>query len=520
MSETAAADREPSGLERLVAQAADEAAGRPAEAHPGEHRVEVEPVNSPERRPLYASRQKIHPKRVHGRFRMVKWVVMAVTLAIYYLTPWLRWDRGAVAPDQAVLIDFPNRKFYFFFIEIWPQEVYYITGLLILAALVLFLITSLAGRVWCGYSCPQTVWTDLFVHIERWIEGDRNRRIRLDRAPWGPAKIAKKTVKHAIWLAIAVATGGAWVFYFADAPTLAGQLLAFEAPTTAYISIGVLTFTTYMLGAIAREQVCTYMCPWPRIQGAMFDEQSFLVSYRPDRGEPRGPHKRGQSWDGRGDCIDCNQCVAVCPVGIDIRDGGQLECIQCALCIDACDAIMDKVGRPRGLIAYETFSHPVARAEGRQARVKLIRPRTMIYAGLIAVVGGIMLFALLTRDTLHLNVLRDRNPLFVTLSDGSVRNGYTLKIVNKEHMEKTLTVSVDGLEGATLFEPLSGQRGRIDVATDPDSLASIKLYVSVPPDRLAARDLRDGTGEIRFVVYDAATGNQVVETTSFRGPNR
>ncbi|HSR72239.1 MAG TPA: cytochrome c oxidase accessory protein CcoG, partial [Kiloniellales bacterium] len=263
-------------------------------------RSEAEPVNKKARRSLYAKRAKIFPKRARGTFRRLKWIVMAVTLSIYYLAPWIRWDRGPNAPDQAILIDIPDRKFYFFFIEIWPQEVYYVTGLLILAAVGLFLVTSLAGRVWCGYTCPQTVWTDLFIAVERFVEGDRSARIRLDRTPWTGAKLAKRAVKHGIWLLIALLTGGAWVFYFADAPSLAVDLVTLDAPAVAYITIGVLTSTTYLLGGIAREQVCTYMCPWPRIQGAMLDEESLVVTYRDYRGEPRGPYRKGESWDGRG----------------------------------------------------------------------------------------------------------------------------------------------------------------------------------------------------------------------------
>lgn len=356
---------------------------------------------------------------------------MIVTLGVYYVTPWLRWDRGATAPDQAVLLDLPHRRFYFFFIEIWPQEVYYLTGLLILAALLLFLFTSLFGRVWCGYACPQTVWTDLFIWVERLVQGDRNKRMKLDKSPWTATKIAKKSLTHFIWLVLSVATGGAWVFYFADAPSLMTGLLTGEAPLAAYLAIAGLTFTTYSLGGLMREQVCTYMCPWPRIQGAMFDADTFLVSYKPDRGEPRGPHKKGESWVGRGDCIDCQACVAVCPVGIDIRNGPQLECIQCALCIDACNEIMDKIDRPRGLIDYETLAMPDARAKGEKPKIRLVRGRTIIYSLSILLTAAVMGYGLLTRGDLEMSVLRDRNPLFVPLSDGSVRNGYTIKILNK-----------------------------------------------------------------------------------------
>ncbi|MGE5145636.1 MAG: cytochrome c oxidase accessory protein CcoG, partial [Candidatus Eiseniibacteriota bacterium] len=277
--------------------------------------------------PLYANRVRVYPKRVWGQFRRIKWIALTVMLAIYYIAPWIRWDRGPGVPDQAILIDMANRRAYFFGIEIWPQEVYYLTGLLILAAIGLFLMTSLAGRVWCGYACPQTVWTDIFMFVERWIEGDRNARIKLDQGPTTAAKVLKKIAKHGTWLIIALLTGGAWILYFDDAPTMLGQLVTGEASTTSYFFIGLFTATTYLLAGWAREQVCTYMCPWPRIQGAMLDEDSLNVSYRAWRGEPRGKHKANAGWEGRGDCIDCRLCIAVCPTGIDIRDGQQLECI-------------------------------------------------------------------------------------------------------------------------------------------------------------------------------------------------
>ncbi|MBU3970980.1 MAG: cytochrome c oxidase accessory protein CcoG, partial [Alphaproteobacteria bacterium] len=303
---------------------------------------------------LYKPRTPIYPKLVHGRWRWIKWALLILTLAIYYITPWIRWERPGALPDQAVLVDFDGGRFYFFMIQLWPQEVYFITGLLVLSALALFLVTSLFGRLWCGYACPQTVWTDLYIYIERMFEGDRNARMRLDAAPTSFNKLWRKAGKHLVWIGVAFGTGGAWIFYFHDAPTLIRTFWVGTAPMTAYVSCAILTFTTYVFAGHMREQVCSYMCPWPRIQGAMLDDQSFQVTYRYDRGEPRGPHKKAESWEGRGDCIDCNQCVVVCPMGIDIRDGAQLECINCGLCIDACNEVMDKVGRPRGLIAYDT----------------------------------------------------------------------------------------------------------------------------------------------------------------------
>ena len=253
-------------------------------------RLEAEPVNAARlRQPFYAPRRKIFPKRAEGRYRTFKWIVMAITLGIYYLTPFLRWDRGPFAPDQAVLVDVANRRFFFFFIEIWPQEFYLVAGLLVMAGFGLFLVTSTVGRAWCGYTCPQTVWVDLFLVVERAVEGDRNARMKLDAAPYTADKIARRVAKHAIaiQIAIAVATGGAWIFYFADAPTLAVDLLTAQAAPIAYITVAVLTATTYTFGGLMREQVCTYMCPWPRIQAAMLDESSLVVTYNDWRGEPR-----------------------------------------------------------------------------------------------------------------------------------------------------------------------------------------------------------------------------------------
>jgi cytochrome c oxidase accessory protein FixG len=502
-------------LERLAAEAAAAVAGKNPHGEEGERYTAV---NSEKNRPLYESRVKVYPKAVKGTFRRLKWLVMAVTLAIYYVTPWLRWERAPGLPDQAVLLDFPARRFYFFFLEIWPQEFYYITGLLILASLGLFLVTSVAGRVWCGYTCPQTVWTDLFIHVERFFEGDRAARIRLDKSPLSLNKITRKFGKHIAWILIAVATGGAWVFYFADAPTLATQLLTLEAPAIAWLFIAMFAFTTYLLGAIAREQVCIYMCPWPRIQGAMFDEDSLLVSYRADRGEKRGAHKKGTSWEGRGDCIDCGQCVAACPMGIDIRDGMQLECIQCALCIDACNEIMDRVDRPRGLITYDTFRNQELRLAGETPRLNLLRPRTVLYTIGLSLVAAVMLFALLNRATLEASVIADRNPLFVTLADGSIRNGYQVKILNKEHSARVYRISIDGLEGAALTRPaLTGEHDEI-VSVNPDTLVNARFFVSLPSDRLHLLD--KGEADFTFIVTDIDNGATATKKTSFKGPNK
>lgn len=366
--------------------------------------------------------------------------------------------------------------------------------------------------------CPQTVWTDLFVHIERWIEGDRNKRVRLDKAPWSTSKISKRIVKHTLWLIVSMATGGAWVFYFRDAPTLAVELVTGQAPAIAYLFVALFTFMTYLLGGLAREQVCTYMCPWPRIQGAMLDEHSLIVSYRADRGEQRGPHKKGDPWEGRGDCVSCRQCVAVCPMGIDIRDGAQLECIHCALCIDACNNIMDRVGRPRGLIGYDTVADSERRVQGLPSAHKFVRPRTIIYAGLIVIVGVIMLGAYLTRTTIDVSVQRDRNPLYVVLSNGSVRNAYTIKILNKEHEAKQFGIALDCLPGGRIGA--GNADSNVVLSVGSDTTRSQRLFVTLPQAEITNGTLKKGASELCFVVTDLGSGRVFRHDSVFRGPEK
>jgi cytochrome c oxidase accessory protein FixG len=476
---------------------------RPVLAAEGVTRSDAIASNSAAHRKLFKARTPIYPKEAEGIYRSIKWAMMAITLGIYYLVPWLRWDRGASAPHQAVLVDLAHERLYFFFIEIWPQEVYYITGLLILAAVSLFLINALFGRLWCGYSCPQTVWTDLFIWVETKIEGDRGARIRLAKAPWTSGKIAKRVAKHIVWLTIAVATGGAWVFYFSDAPTLLHLLVTGSASMGTYATIAGLTFTTYSLGGLMREQVCTYMCPWPRIQAAMTDTEALSVTYRRDRGEPRGSHRKGESWDTRGSCIDCNQCVAVCPMGIDIRDGAQLECINCGLCIDACDDVMIKIGRPTGLIAFDTEANIGRRQRGERARFRFVRPRTLLYAAVLLAVSGIMLLTLGFRHTLELDVLRDRTPGYVTLADGAVRNAYTLKLMNRSPQARALRLSVSGIKARQVKVIGDGEiKSSVLLPVEADKVRTLRILVTV-----AKPDLR-GSHELTFSLADAAGKEQ------------
>ncbi|WP_119269533.1 cytochrome c oxidase accessory protein CcoG [Taklimakanibacter deserti] len=495
--------------------------GRPADIE----RHNVEAVNAPQRLKLYAPRTKIHPKRASGDFRRLKWLIMAVTLGIYYIAPWLRWDRGPYAPDQAILVDLAHRRFYFFFIEIWPQEFYYVAGLLIMAGVGLFLVTSVVGRAWCGYTCPQTVWTDLFLVVERWVEGDRNARIKLDSAPWSLDKLRKRVMKHAIWVVISVATGGAWIFYFADAPSLARDLVTGEAAPVAYSTIGLLTATTYVLAGFMREQVCIYMCPWPRIQAAMVDEDSLVVTYNAWRGEPRSAHRKKLLAEGKsaGDCVDCNACVAVCPMGIDIRDGQQLACITCALCIDACDSVMDKIGKPRGLISYSSlkvFEAAKSVSPKTLLRGALIRPRTIVYSALWVVAGLVMLVSLAMRERLDINVVADRNPLFVTLSDGSIRNGYTIKILNMEQRPRNFRLSIEGAPAAVMTLAGSEQppSRAFEVEVEADKLRSIKTYVAMPREAMTGE-----TTGFSFVITDSSQ-TEAAERSEypaiFHGPSR
>ena len=468
---------------------------------------------------LFEKRRKVFPKAIDGPFRRFKWLVMAITLTIYYVTPWLRWNRGPYAPDQAVLVDLPARRFYMFSIEIWPHEFYYVAGLLIMAGIGLFLVTSAVGRAWCGYACPQTVWTDLFQHVERFVEGDRNAQLRLEKAPWGPTKIARKAAKHAIWLAIAVSTGGAWIFYFADAPTLARQLWHLDAPYQAWFTIGVLTATTYVLGGLMREQFCIYGCPWPRIQGAMLDEKSLIVTYKAWRGEPRshGIKRAGaavhqpdgdlgaepqyglpslvslaaqpQSTATIGDCIDCNACVAVCPTGIDIRNGSQIGCITCGLCIDACDQVMVRIDRPRKLIGYSTTADELIASSGgvpEPVLKRLLRPRTIAYFMIWGSIGIGLLFALGARTRLDLSIRQERNPQWVQLSDGAVRNAYTINVRNMEARPRTVTLSVEGLPGALMWTDVQAREqasATLRLAISPDRVHKARVYVAAPQRR-------------------------------------
>ena len=472
----------------------------------------TDPQDEPE--VLYAAREPVFPRRVKGSFRTLKWWLMGLMLGIYYITPWIRWDRGPAMPDQAVLVDLANRRFFFFMVEIWPHEFYFVAGLLIMAGIGLFLFTSALGRVWCGYACPQTVWTDLYILVERWVEGERNARLRLYRQPWGAEKIRKYGTKWLLWLLIGMATGGAWVFYFTDAPTLLHNLVTLNAHPVAYGTIAVLTGTTFLFGGFFREQVCIYGCPWPRIQAAMMDEDTITISYREWRGEPRGKQRKGEPEGAHGDCIDCMACVNVCPMGIDIRDGQQLACITCGLCIDACNDIMDKIGKPRHLIGYMALTDETRERNGEHPKSvwrHVFRPRTIVYTTLWAGIGLGLLVALFLRTDIDMSISPIRNPTHVVLGDGSVRNAYDIRLRNmySEPRQFFLTVADD----PSITLTMEGVQGQM-VTVGPDEQLNQRVYLTASAGTEPARE---ATSPVRIWVSVTGDTARIYGDTVFNG---
>ncbi len=476
----------------------------------------------PETSSLYADRVRVYPRAVKGWNRRIKWAILCVCLGIYYVVPWLRWDRGPGRPDQAILLDIASERFYFFNMEFWPQDVFYLTGLLVLGAVSLFLVTSLFGRLWCGYTCPQTVWTDLFMLIERWVEGDRNERMRRDQRPFafnrqGLDKAWRKAVKHAVWLGIAFWTGGAWIMYFADAPTTVVQFWSGTAALPVYIYTFLFTSTTYVLAGWAREQVCTYMCPWPRFQSAMLDEQTITVTYQAWRGEPRGHHVKQDSAAGArlGDCIDCMACVHACPTGIDIRDGIQLECINCGLCVDACNEIMGRINRPEWLITWDTLARQNARKAGRAEQLHFLRPRTFVYLGVLLVAVAVMGAALAMRSHTAISVAHQRQPLYVRMTDGAVRNGYEIDISNKTGKPADYELSLAGPPGLRAWRNESPETAATSLKLNvpADSIGQIRLQVAVPPQA------SHGSHALTFRLHNLTTGETASYESVFIGPN-
>ncbi|MGI9317748.1 MAG: cytochrome c oxidase accessory protein CcoG [bacterium] len=390
---------------------------------------------------LYAKRETIHPRTVTGLFARLRVTAVLVLLGLYYFLPWIQWD-----DRQAILFDLPARKFYIFDLVLWPQDFIYLSGLLIVAALSLFFFTAVAGRLWCGYACPQTVWTEAFMWIERKIEGDRNQRIKLDKGPLTRRKIWTKSLKHGIWILFSLWTGYTFVGYFTPIIELGSKLLALSTGPWETFWVFFYGFATYGNAGWMREQVCIYMCPYARFQSAMFDRNTLVISYDNERGEPRGHRKRKADPKelGLGSCVDCKLCVQVCPTGIDIREGLQYQCIGCAACVDVCDQVMEKLDYPKGLVRYTTEN---AMEHGE---TKLFRPRVILYALLLLVITALLIVGLANRSPVGIDIIRDRNVLYRVTDEGLVENIYNLKILNKQEHDHEYRVEVSGIDGLQL----------------------------------------------------------------------
>lgn len=448
---------------------------------------------------LFEAKKRLYPQNVKGRFRKLKSILNVVFLSIYLFFPLIRFDRGASVSNQAILIDLPGSKAYFFFIEIWPGEVYYLAGILIIAAVMLFFVTSLFGRIWCGYACFQTVWTDIFIALERLFQGDRNERILLDRKK-SFKKFWRKFLTHLSWIIVSIVTGFAFVCYFNDAILLTKNIFHGQISLSVLGWILGIAGATYVMAGFAREHVCTFMCPYARFQSAMFDKNTLIITYDEKRGEPRGHLTKELSLktisaEPKGHCIDCKQCVVVCPTGIDIRNGLQMECIACGLCVDACDNVMEKIGLPKGLIRYDTLNHLLDAVP--EKKFKILQPRTFLYATILILVSSLMLRSIILKPKIETSVIPDRNPMFVMLSDGSIRNGYSLKIMNKTHEKKTFTLQIVAPDAAILKLP-NGDLEHLEVA--PDDIATFKIYAILPKDLLDNNE--EGRGLIKFLLID------------------
>jgi len=450
---------------------------------------------------LYAKHQKVYPREVHGLFAALRVTAVVVLLGLYYGVAWLQWDGR-----QLLLLDLPARKFYVLGWVFWPQDAFYLAVLLILAALTLFFFTALAGRLWCGYACPQTVWTEIFMWMERKIEGDRPQQMKLDKAPWTGRKFAVKGAKHAAWILFSLYTGFTFVGYFTPIRELWFHIAAGDLGMWATFWILFYGFATYGNAGWMREQVCIYMCPYARFQSAMFDQNTLVISYDSRRGEARGARKRDSDYQasGLGDCIDCTICVQVCPTGIDIRDGLQYECIACAACIDSCDDVMDRMGYPRGLIRYTTQNA----VDGNPSKV--LRPRILVYAAILAGIFAVFMWAVANRMPLDLDVIRDRNALYRENAEGLVENVYTLRIVNMDTAPHRYELSVDGIADVQLGMDLEA------IELEQGSVSEFAVRVAADPE-----DLPRLSSEIRFTLQSLDDETMRVEKKArFLGPVR